>query len=119
MTLFQLAAVLFATFMAYVVRVHQLRARLSTLESSFWYSLWFLFAVLAVHPNLLISISDYFYFDRVFDLLVVGAFMVLAFLVVRSYFKYRELQIRFEELVRKKAEDDLVTELKSKTKLKI
>jgi len=103
MTLFQFTAVLFAIFMAYVVRVHQQRSRLSRLEASFWYSLWFLFGVLAIFPDLLLGISDYFYFDRVFDLLVVGALMVLSFLVVRSYFKYREIQLQLEKLVQEQA----------------
>lgn len=106
MTLFQLAAILFAIFMAYVVRVHQSRAKLSAFEALLWYSLWLVFAIFAFAPNLLIGISNYFYFDRVFDLLVVAAFMVLAFLVVRSYFKYRELQSNLEELVRKQAQNN-------------
>lgn len=103
MTLFQLASILFALFMAYVVRVHQSRARLSKLEASFWYSLWFVFVVLAILPDLLIGIADYFYFDRVFDLLIVGAFMILTFISLRSYFKYREIQRQLEELIRKQA----------------
>lgn len=101
MTLFQLTAVLFAIFMAYVVRVHSRTSHITKTEATLWYSLWLVFALLAVFPDLLIDISDYFYFDRVFDLLLVGALMVLSFLVVRSYFKYKELQIKIEELVRK------------------
>lgn len=100
MTLFQLTSVLFAIFMAYVVRVHSQRAHITRTEASLWYSLWSMFALLAIFPNLLIDISNYFYFDRVFDLLLVGALMVLSFLVVRSYFKYKELQIKIEQLVR-------------------
>ncbi len=105
MTLFQLTAILFALFMSYVVRTHQLRARLSKMEASFWYSLWLVFIVLAALPDLLIGVADYFYFERVFDLLVVGAFMILAFISIRSYFKYRELQRQVERLIRQRAID--------------
>ena len=103
MTLFQLTALLFALFMAYVTRVHQQRAKLSKLEAFLWYSLWIFFSILAIFPNLLIGISEYFYFDRVFDLLVVGALMLLSFLVIRSYFKYREIQVQIEKLIREQA----------------
>jgi len=103
MTLFQVSSILFALFMSYVVRVHQQKARLTAIEASLWYSLWFLFACIAVFPHLLTGISEYFYFDRVFDLLVVGAFMVLTFIVLRSYFMYRLLLEKIEILVRDKA----------------
>jgi hypothetical protein len=89
--------------MSYVVRVHQQKARLSTIEASMWYSLWFLFAFIAVFPHLLIGISEYFYFDRVFDLLIVGAFMVLTFIILRSYFMYKVLLDKIEALARDKA----------------
>jgi hypothetical protein len=111
MTLFQLTAILFALFMAYVVRVHQSQARLSKLEASFWYSLWFVFIVLAALPDLLIGIAGYFYFERVFDLLVVGSFMILAFLVVRSYFKYREIQVKIEKIIIENAIDRATSKL--------
>jgi hypothetical protein len=89
--------------MCYVVRVHQQKARLAAMEASLWYSLWFLFVCIAVFPHLLTGISEYFYFDRVFDLLVVGAFMVLTFIILRSYFMYRILLDKIEVLARDKA----------------
>lgn len=100
MTLFQLSSILFALFMSYVVRVHTQKARISAVEASMWYSLWFLFAVIAMFPHLLTGISEYFYFDRVFDLLVVGAFMVITFIVLRSYFMYKQLLIKIETVTR-------------------
>jgi hypothetical protein len=103
MTLFQILSVFFALFMSYVVRVHTQKTRISAVEASMWYSLWFLFAVIAVFPHILTGISEYFYFDRVFDLLVVGAFMVITFIVLRSYFMYRVLLGKIETLVRDKA----------------
>lgn len=115
MTLFQLSSILFALFMSYVVRVHQQKARLSTVEASLWYSLWFVFAIIAIFPHLLTGISEYFYFDRVFDLLVVGAFMVLTFIILRSYFMYRILLDKIEVLVRDKAIAEVVQKNLSKT----
>jgi hypothetical protein len=113
MTLFQISSVLFALFMAYVTRVHHQKARLLPIEASFWYSLWFVFSVMAVFPQLLTGISQLFYFERVFDLLTVGAFMVLSFIGIRSYFLYKELCDRIEKLTRDKA---LQAALKKKSK---
>lgn len=119
MTLFQISSVLFALFMAYVARIHQQKARLNMVEASFWYSLWFVFAVIAVFPQLLIGISEYFYFERVFDLLTVGAFMILSFIVIRSYFMYREILIKLEKVVRSQAISNLETPSRKTTTAKI
>lgn len=64
MSMFQIVSLLFAIFMAYVVRIHYHRSIFSSFEASCWYSLWTLFAVLAIFPNLLQGISDYLHLDR-------------------------------------------------------
>ena len=111
MGIFQIISLFFALFMAYVVRIHYYRSILSLLEASAWYSLWFLFAVLAVFPDLLQGISDYLHFDRVFDFLIVGAFMVISVLVVRTYFKYREIKITLEKIIEEQAQQDIMSKL--------
>lgn len=118
MTIFQLISLLFALFMTYVIRVHHRRSLLPTWEAFTWYSLWILFAIFAVFPDLLQGISDYLYFDRVFDLLIVGAFMVLSALVVRTYFKYREIKIILEKIVEKQALQNIDKKLFENIKLK-
>lgn len=114
MSIFQILSVLFAIFMAYVARIHYHRAILSAIEVSAWYSLWMIFAVLAIFPNLLQGISDYLYFDRVFDLLIVGSFMVLSVLVIRTYFKYREMKIILEKIIEEQAQLDIINRLQNK-----
>jgi len=101
MSIFQIGAVLFALFMIYWVRSNQKRSTLSTVESSLWYSVWLVFIVLALFPNLLLGIVSALNFARAFDLLVVGAFMILVMLNFYIYLKNKKLEKKLETLVRK------------------
>jgi hypothetical protein len=103
MSIFQIGATLFALFMMYVVSIHKRKAKLSLVEVSFWYSMWFAFIVISIFPELLLGISHVLHFDRVFDLLLVLALMVLTALVVMSYFTQKENQKKLENFVRKQA----------------
>ena len=91
--------------MLYITRVHTLRQRFSMTETFFWYSLWLVFIVVAVFPDLLRGISDLLHFSRVFDLLVVGALMVLTVVVVLNYFQQRANGRKWEEFIRQRAID--------------
>lgn len=106
MSIFQVGAILFALFMLYVVSIHKRKAALSFIEVSFWYTTWFLFIVIAVFPNLLLGISGALNFARVFDFLVVIAFMILSVVVFTSYLQQREQRTKIEKIVRQKAFDD-------------
>ncbi len=100
MSIFQIISSLFALFMLYVVTIHKSRSKLTQIEVSTWYGLWILFIVLALFPNLLQGITSILKFERVFDLLIVGAFMVLSVVVFLSYFQQKSNQRRIEEFVR-------------------
>lgn len=103
MSIFQIIAVLFAFFMLYVTRTHLLKLRFSRFEAFFWYSLWGVFMVAAVFPDLLKSVAQLLHFTRVFDLLLVGALMVLTTVVILSYFHQRETAQKWEEFIRRRA----------------
>jgi len=101
MIFFQIIATLFACFMAYVVRVHQRKLKLTITEASFWYSLWIIFIIVTLFPQLLKNVVGLLHFARVFDLLVVIALMILTTIVVMSHFTQRENSKKLEEYVRK------------------
>lgn len=103
MSIFQIGATLFALFMMYVVSIHKKKTKLSVMEVGFWYSMWSVFIVIAIFPNLLLGISHTLHFQRVFDLLLVLALMILTAIVVLSYFTQKENQKKLEEFVRKQA----------------
>ena len=104
MSIFQLIAILFALFMIYVIRVKNRRYHLRVFESFGWYILWISFAFLALFPNTLLGVVDMLNFGRVFDLLIVIAFMVLTCVLVFVYFKIKELDQKLEKYVREDAQ---------------
>lgn len=103
MSIFQIIASLFALFMIYTVRLYRKRKTLSPIETSIWISTWTFFIVIALFPNLLLGISDRLHFARVFDLLLVGALMILSVLTFINYFTHKRLETRIEHLVRENA----------------
>lgn len=99
MTIFQIGAVLFALFMMYVLRVHFKRQLMDRFEYSLWISIWLFFIVIAIFPQLLLGIAQLLRFQRVFDLLTVGAFMVLSFVVFRTYFLAQRMEKRLSKAI--------------------
>lgn len=100
MSAFQIAAVLFALFMMYIVSIHSKKKVLSMSESSIWYSIWCLFIVVAIFPELVTGIATTLKFYRVFDFLVVSAFMILSVVAFTNYFAVKKLTTKIEEVVR-------------------
>lgn len=107
MSIFQIFASLFALFMLYWVRSNQKRGNLSAVEASFWLSVWAIFIILSLFPNLLLGVTNLFHFARVFDLLVVGAFMVLTVLFFQVYLRTSRVEKKLEKVVRKRAMEKL------------
>lgn len=103
MSIFQIGSVLFALLMMYIVNIHRKKSRLSPLEVSFWYSVWILFVVIALFPDLLTGVTNILHFSRVFDLLVVIGMMILTLLVISNYFQQKENTQKLNEFVRKEA----------------
>jgi hypothetical protein len=60
------------------------------------------------------GIAQLFHFVRIFDMLVVVSLMVLSTLVVTSYFREKENNIRVEEMIRKQALIDIIRPRKKK-----
>lgn len=103
MTLFQSFAAVFGLCMMYIISIHKRKSQLGVIETSFWYSTWSVFVIIALFPNLLLGLSISLKFSRVFDLLVVVAFMVLAVVSIMNYLSLRETRSKLEETVRKEA----------------
>lgn len=99
----QIIAVLFAFFMIYVSFLHWKRKDLSGGEIFFWVILWAGFIIVAFFPNILQSVSQVLFFARVLDLLMISAFMILAFLGFRNYVSNKKTEKKIEELVQQEA----------------
>ena len=103
MTTFQVIALLFAIFMMYWVFSTYKRKGIRKTETVLWMGIWVGFAVVAVFPNLLMGIAGALKFARVFDLLVVIAFMVLSAMVFYMYLRMKKNEKKLEDLVREMA----------------
>lgn len=103
----QIITVLFALFMIYVAFLHFKRKEINGLETFFWLILWVGFMILTLFPKILESISQLLFFARVMDLLMILAFMILAFLGFQNYICNRKMEKKIEELVRKEALKDV------------
>ena len=113
MTIFQLLAALFGLFMFYIINIHRKKSQLTPLEVNFWYSIWGLFIIISLFPNLLLGISQKLHFTRVFDLLVVGGMMILTIIVIINYFQQKENNQKLQKFVRQQAIDDALNTAKS------
>jgi hypothetical protein len=100
MSIFQIIATFFALFMLYVTRIHDRQLKFSLSEMMFWYSLWTVFVVIALFPDLLIGITQFLRFSRVFDLLTVIALMILTVIVIWNNFTQRVANKKIEQFVR-------------------
>lgn len=103
----QIIAVLFAIFMIYVVFLHWKRKDINGGEVFFWTVLWLGFVVVTLSPKILETISQLLFFARVMDLLMIIAFMILAFLGFQNYVSNKRTEKKIEELVRKEAMSDV------------
>lgn len=106
MSLFQMLAAFFGLWMMYALSVHFRKKLFGKLEYALWISLWSLFIVIALFPNLLLGISTHLNFIRVFDLLIVGSFIILTILIFVSYFQQKELKLKINKLVTELATRD-------------
>lgn len=99
----QIVSVLFAVFMLYVAFLHWKRKELTTSEYSFWLLLWCGFIGVALFPNLLQKLTQILFIARIMDLLMVIAFMILAYIGFSNYISNKKMEKKIEDLVRKDA----------------
>lgn len=99
----QIIAILFAIFMVYVVFLHWKRKEVNGGETFFWTVLWFGFIFVTLFPNMFQSVTRLLFFTRVMDLLMVAAFMILAFIGFQNYVSNKKMEKKIEELIRKEA----------------
>lgn len=103
----QIIAILFALFMLYVAFLHWKRKDLGGPEIFFWTALWLGFTIITLFPNILQNVTRLLFFARVMDLLMVIAFMILAFLGFQNFISNRKMEKKIEELIRKEALRDV------------
>lgn len=97
----QVIALLFAFSMVYFATLHYKRGEISSVEVGSWLFIWGIAVVVIVFPELLRSFAKTFLVTRVFDLMVIGGFILAISLVASAYVRTKRLERKVEELVRK------------------
>lgn len=99
----QIISVMFAGFMLYVVFTHYKRGNVARNEFLAWCVIWLVFIYFALWPKILDPILSRLFVTRAMDLLMIIAFMILAYLGFQNHVGIRSLQKEVEHLVRNKA----------------
>lgn len=96
----QLIAIIFALIMLYFAYLHYSRREISGVEIFSWFIIWIITICIVVFPELLQTFAKTFAINRVFDLMVIGGFIVVISMVYLAYIKTRKLEQKMEQLVR-------------------
>ncbi len=94
---------LFAVSMLYVLRIHYRKHRLSAFEFGCWVAVWLSFVGFALVPSVLQGVADVLRIGRVFDLLVIAAFIILSTVVMGTRLLVLKVRDQLEQLVRMQA----------------
>lgn len=89
--------------MIYFAVLNYRRKELGRIEFYSWVILWALAIVVVIFPELLRAFSMTFLVTRVFDLMVIGGFILVISMVAGSYMRTKRNEKKLEELVRRDA----------------
>jgi hypothetical protein len=97
----QIIALLFAFCMIYFAVLHFKRGEIGGIEIACWLIMWTGVVVVVIFPELLQTFAGTFLVTRVFDLMVIGGFILVISMVAVAYVRTKRLEKKLEELVRK------------------
>lgn len=97
----QIVALLFAFSMIYFAVLHFKRGEINGTEIASWLIMWTIAIVVIIFPELLQSFAKTFLVTRVFDLMVIGGFVLVISMVAVAYVRTKRLEKKMEELIRK------------------
>lgn len=99
----QIIALLFSFSMVYFALLHYKRGEIRKSEIISWVGIWLLAIIVVIFPELLRTFASTFLVTRVFDLMVIGGFVLVISLTASSYIRTRRLEKKLEDMVRKDA----------------
>ena len=99
----QIIALIFAFTMIYFATLHYKRGEISKTEIVAWSIIWFGAIVIIIFPELLRKFASTFLVTRVYDLMVLGGFILVISMVGSAYVRTKKNEKKLEELVRREA----------------
>jgi len=112
----QVTAILFALLMIYFAVLHFRRREITSMEMASWTIIWIATILITVFPEVLRTYAQTFAVSRLFDLMVVGGFILVIFMVTTAYMKIKRLEKKVEDFIRKEAITNVSTSKQSKNK---
>lgn len=89
--------------MVYFATLHYKRREISKSEMLAWAIMWSAAIVVIIFPEILRKFASTFLVTRVFDLMVIGGFVLVITISGASYIRTKKLEKKLEDLVRKEA----------------
>ena len=102
----QIIAILFAFIMIYIAILHRRRGELDRTEIISWVIIWVVTIFIVIFPEILRTFAKTFFITRLFDLMVVGGFVLVIAMVTRTYVSTKRMEKKLEDYVRRESLKD-------------
>ena len=99
----QIIAIIFALLMIYLAILHRRRGELDKTEIISWVSIWLATIFIVIFPEILRTFAKTFFITRLFDLMVVGGFVLVIGMVTKTYISTKRMEKKLEEFVRRES----------------
>jgi len=99
----QIIAILFALSLVYFAILGRRRGEIDRAEFMSWVIIWTGVIFVVIFPNLLRDFATNFFITRLFDLMVVGGFILVISMVFASYVKVKRIEKKLEKFIRDEA----------------
>jgi hypothetical protein len=97
----QIIAILFAFVMIYFAILHRRRGEIDRAEIISWVVIWGFTILIIIFPELLRNFARNFFITRLFDLIVVGGFILVISMAVKTYIGTKRMEKKLEDYVRR------------------
>lgn len=99
----QIIALIFSFSMVYFAILHYKRGELRKSEIIVWVIMWTAAVVVIIFPEILRTFANTFLVTRVFDLMVIGGFILVISMVSSAYLRTKRIEKKLENIVRGEA----------------
>lgn len=99
----QIIAIIFAFLMIYFAVLHRKRGELDRVEIISWVTIWAVTIFVVIFPEILRTFAQTLFITRLFDLMIVGGFVLVIVMVTKAYMSTKRTEKKLEEFVRDEA----------------
>ena len=103
----QIIAIIFAFLMIYFAVLHRRRGELDRTEIISWVTIWAVTIFIVIFPEILRTFAKTFFITRLFDLMIVGGFVLVIVMVTRAYVSTKRMEKKLEDYVRRESLKDV------------